>query len=69
MRGAFVVRLRPQTDSARRQFEGWVEEVDTGNRSKFRSTEELLTVLGQSFEEAIRREQELKQRKGQEDNE
>jgi hypothetical protein len=40
-----------------------VEEVDTGKRLKFRSTEELLRFLGQSFEEALRRERELKQRK------
>jgi hypothetical protein len=41
--------------------------VDTGNRLKFRSTEELLTFLGQSFEEALRRERELEQRKEQQD--
>jgi hypothetical protein len=54
MRGAFVVRLAPQTDTAREQFEGSVEEVDTGKRLKFRSTEELLRFMGQRFEEALR---------------
>jgi hypothetical protein len=33
-----------------------VEEVDTGKRLKFQSTAELLKFLGQSFEEALRRE-------------
>jgi hypothetical protein len=65
MRGAFVGRLGPQTDTARGQFEGSVEEVDTGNRLKFRSTEELLRFLGQSLEEALRRERELNQRNEQ----
>jgi hypothetical protein len=65
MRGAFVVRLGSQTDYARGQFEGSVEEVDTGNRLKFRSTEELLRFLGQSFEEALRREREFNQRNEQ----
>lgn len=66
MRGAFVVRLGPGTDSARGEFEGSVEEVDTGKRLKFRSAEELLTFVGQSFEETLRRERELSQRKEQE---
>jgi hypothetical protein len=65
MRGAFVVRLGPGTESARGQFEGWVEEVDTGKRVKFKSSEELLRFLGQSFEEALRRDRELNQRKEQ----
>jgi hypothetical protein len=68
MRGAFVVRLGPKTDTAQDQFEGSVEEVDTGNRLKFRSTEELLRFLGQSFEETLRRERELSQRKEQQDD-
>jgi hypothetical protein len=62
MRGAYVLRLAPGTDLARGQFEGSVEEVDTGKRLTFRQTEELLRFLGQSFEEALRRERELKQR-------
>jgi hypothetical protein len=69
MRGAFVVRLGPQTDSAQGQFEGSVEEVDTGKRLKFRSTEELLRFLGQTFEEGLRREREPSQCKGQQGDE
>ena len=61
MRGAFVVRLGPQTDPSRRRFEGSVEEVDTGKRLKFRSSKELLGFLGQSFEETLRRERQVKQ--------
>jgi hypothetical protein len=38
-----------------------VEEVDTGKRLKFRASEELLGFLGQSFEETLRRERQLKQ--------
>jgi hypothetical protein len=68
MRGAFVVRLGPQTDNERGQFQGSVEEVDTGNRLKFQSTDELLRFLGQSFAEALRREGELNQRKEQQDD-
>jgi len=65
MLGAFVVRLGPGTEFARGQLEGWVEEVDTGKRVKFQSSEELLRFLGQSFGEALRRDRELKQRKEQ----
>ncbi len=65
MRGAFVVRLGRKTDSERGHFEGSVEEVDTGKRLKFQSTEELLRFLGQSFEEVLRRERELSQGKDQ----
>jgi hypothetical protein len=68
MRGAFVVRLGPRTDSARGRFEGTVEEVDTGKRVNFKSTEEMLRFLGQTFEEPICRERELNQRKKQQDD-
>ena len=68
MRGAFVVRLGLQTDLARGQFEGSVDEVDTGKRLKFHSTEELLGFLGQSFEETLRRERQLNQREEQQDD-
>ncbi len=30
-------------------FEGWAEEVDSSIELRFRSTEELLTFLGQRF--------------------
>jgi hypothetical protein len=66
MRGAFVVRFGPGTDPARGQFEGSVEEVDTGNRLNFRSAEELLRFLKQTFEVTLRRERELN--KGQQDD-
>ena len=46
-----------------------MEEVDTGNRLKFRSTEELLRFLAQSFAEALRREEELNQRNEQQADE
>jgi hypothetical protein len=68
MRGAFVVRLGPETDPARGQFEGSAEEVDSGKRLRFRSVEELLRFLGQAFEDALRRERELNQRKEQQDD-
>jgi hypothetical protein len=38
------------------QFEGRVEEVDTGNELRFRSREELLRFLEQCFDEALRRQ-------------
>jgi hypothetical protein len=65
MRGAFVVRLGPGTESARGQFEGWVEEMDAGKRVKFQSSEELLRFLRQRFGEALRLDRELNQRKEQ----
>jgi hypothetical protein len=68
MRGAFVVRLGPETDPARGKFEGSAEEVDTGKRSRFRSVEELLRFLGQAFEDVLRRERELNQRKERQDD-
>jgi hypothetical protein len=68
MRGAFVVRLGPRTDSARGQFEGTVEEVDTGKRVNFQSTEEMLRFLGRTFQEALQRERELNQGKVQQDD-
>jgi hypothetical protein len=68
MRGAFVVQLGPRTNYARGHFEGSVEEVDTGERLKFRSTEEMLRFLGQSFQESLRHERELNQSKAQHDD-
>ena len=49
MRGAFVIRLSPQTQPDSNRFEGWAEEVDSGEEVKFRSGEELLRFLGQRF--------------------
>ncbi len=64
MRGAFVVRLGPQMDSARGRFDGSVEQVDTGQRLKYRSAEELLRFLAQNFDEPFRRARESNQREG-----
>ena len=50
MRGAFVVKLGPETRPTEGQFEGWVEEVDSCAQLRFRSGEELLKFLGQRFE-------------------
>ena len=69
MRGAFVIRLGLKTDAAGGHFEGRLEEVDTGKELRFRSTEELLRFLGQSYEETLRRERELSQGKEQRDHE
>jgi hypothetical protein len=53
MRQAFVLHLGSQTDVARRQFEGCIEEVDTGRELRFKSTDELLEFLGTCFHEAL----------------
>ena len=55
MRWAFVLQLGSDTQPPQRQFEGWIEEVDTGRELRFRSTEELLAFLAQCFESAQRR--------------
>jgi hypothetical protein len=49
MKGAFVVRLGPETKPVEGQFEGWVEEVDSGTELRFRSTGDLLQFLGERF--------------------
>jgi hypothetical protein len=46
MRGAFVVRLGPGTKPFQGLFEGWVEEVDSHQEIRFRSTDQLLRFLG-----------------------
>jgi hypothetical protein len=50
MRWAFVLQLGSQTQPSDRQFDGWIEEVDTGRELRFRSTDELLAFLALSFE-------------------
>jgi hypothetical protein len=45
MRCAFVLQLGPETDPEQKQFNGWIEEVDTGRELRFRSTDELLVFL------------------------
>ena len=60
MRAAFVVRLGRDTKPGQDYFEGWVEEVDSGNELRFHSTAELLQFMGQRFQSAFGvRQQEL----------
>jgi hypothetical protein len=54
MRRAFVLQLSPETEPAKRHFEGYIEEVDTGRELRFRSSEELLAFLGECFDVAAR---------------
>jgi hypothetical protein len=58
VKGAFVLRLGPESQSQKREFGGWIEEVDTGRDAKFHSTSELLDFLADCFELARRRERE-----------
>jgi hypothetical protein len=50
MRGAFVVKLGPETKPSESRFEGLVEEVDSGRELRFRSAEELMNFLGHRFD-------------------
>ncbi len=50
MRGAFLIRLGRDTEPAEGRFEGRVEEVDSGEELRFRSSKELLGFVGQRFE-------------------
>jgi len=54
MRGAFVIRLGPETDPSSGHFEGCIEEVDSGKELKFQSSGELLRFLGERFQAAFR---------------
>jgi hypothetical protein len=54
MQGAFVLRLGVESDVAKQQFIGWIEEVDTGRELRFGSTEELLRFLGQCLDDRRR---------------
>ena len=56
MRGAFVIRLSAETQPDNNRFEGWAEEVDSGEEVKFRSAEELLRFLGQRFAASLDRQ-------------
>ncbi len=60
MQAAFLIRLGRDTKPAEGRFEGWVEEVDSGEELRFRSSEELLRFLGRRFEliQLIRRSAE-----------
>ena len=64
MREAFVLRLAAETEPSKRHFEGWIEEVDTGEELRFRSTEELLSFLSQRFQ--VARQRQSKHQKGHE---
>ena len=56
MRQAYVVKLGSETNPSKREFVGWVEEVDTGRELRFTSTEELLTFLAECFERGNKEE-------------
>jgi hypothetical protein len=45
MQGAFVVKLKSARESGQDDLSGSVEEVDTGEEVKFRTSEELLGFL------------------------
>jgi len=57
MRGAFVVQLSGDSQPAQTQFEGWVEEVDSGKQLRFRSTDELLAFISQRMQAASERQE------------
>src|SRR5258708_30910656 len=59
MRGAFVVQLRPETRPTEGQFEGWVEEVDSGTELRFRSSDELLEFIAKRHELTVARSKKL----------
>ena len=42
---AFVVQFRPETDASQGRFEGRVEQVATGEGTRFQSLEELLGFI------------------------
>jgi hypothetical protein len=54
MRGAFVIRLRQETNPAEGHFEGSIEEVDSGKQLNFQSSTELLRFLGERFQAAFK---------------
>jgi hypothetical protein len=45
MWGAFIIQLGRESKPAQRKLEGWVEEVDSGEQLRFRSTAELLAFM------------------------
>jgi hypothetical protein len=55
IREAFVLWLGPESEPLKRQFVGWIEEVDTGEELRFRSSDELLTFLRDRFNLAEQR--------------
>jgi hypothetical protein len=63
MRGAFVVRLGPETKPKQGVFEGWVEEVDSCDELRFHSTDELLGFLGERYQAAFGLKREKPERR------
>jgi hypothetical protein len=49
MWGAFIIQLGRESKPAKHEFEGWVEEVDSGKQLRFRSTAELLAFISQKM--------------------
>jgi hypothetical protein len=45
MKRAFVLRLSPDSKPIQGNFQGRIEEIDTGREIKFRSLEEFLAYL------------------------
>jgi hypothetical protein len=50
MKGAFVIRLGPETRPSENHFEGWIEEVDSGKELRFHSNHQLLKFLAERFQ-------------------
>ena len=50
------MKLAAKTNSAKREFVGCVEEVDTGRELRFTSTEELLAFLAECFDRGAKDE-------------
>jgi hypothetical protein len=53
MRGAFVVRLGPETKPKEGKFDGCIEEVDSGIEVRFHSGQSLLEFIAERFEVAM----------------
>jgi hypothetical protein len=53
MKGAFIIRLGPETKPKQGLYEGWVEEVDSCDELRFHSTDELLKFLGERYQAAF----------------
>jgi hypothetical protein len=53
MKGAFIIRLGPETKPKEGLYEGWVEEVDSCDELRFHSTDELLKFLGERYRAAF----------------
>ena len=49
MRWAFVIQLASDSNPSQRHFTGRIEEVDSARELRFRSTDELLSFIGDCF--------------------